>query len=211
LFDSPISAGAQASGLIKWGRADSYSTGSIESQTMVKPLRPPPAKSGSVTLDEHRSEPVPTMLYHFTSSEGLIGIVECEALYATDLAYLNDTEERRHGIRVFERVMDRAKADIVEKEHKALQGLLRRINLAAEAQAFVASFAGQKSLAMYRMYCPPNDGYSLGIPGGRLDGMAKANGFLLHPCIYNLQIQERICEELIDSFIKGFREYEIPC
>jgi hypothetical protein len=36
--------------------------------------------------------------------------------------------------------------------------------------------------------------------------MAKANGFLLHPCIYNLQIQERICEELIDSFIKGFRE-----
>lgn len=151
------------------------------------------------------------MLYHFTSAEGLIGIAQSEALFATDLAYLNDTEERWHGIRLFERVMDRAKGGLEGRQEEVLQGLLQQMKWAAEREAFIASFARQKSLAMYRTYCPSDGGYSLGIRGQRLDEMARVNGFLLHPCIYDPRVQEQICQELIDCFISNFKDHEAYC
>jgi hypothetical protein len=37
-------------------------------------------------------------LYHYTTPDGLIGIVETQTLWATDVFYLNDSEEFALGI-----------------------------------------------------------------------------------------------------------------
>lgn len=43
------------------------------------------------------SEP-PQRLYHYTTAEGLRGIVESKILWATDVRYLNDPLEFNHGL-----------------------------------------------------------------------------------------------------------------
>lgn len=39
---------------------------------------------------------IPSVLYHYTSADGLIGIVRNQRLWATDIEYLNDSEELTH-------------------------------------------------------------------------------------------------------------------
>jgi len=39
---------------------------------------------------------IPPVLYHYTSTDGLIGIVRNQQLWATDIEYLNDSEELTH-------------------------------------------------------------------------------------------------------------------
>ena len=39
------------------------------------------------------TDDVPEKLYHYTNSEGLIGIIKDRALWATNLHFLNDAEE----------------------------------------------------------------------------------------------------------------------
>lgn len=40
----------------------------------------------------------PALLYHYTSTDGLIGILQSGSIWATNLRYLNDVEEFEHGL-----------------------------------------------------------------------------------------------------------------
>lgn len=48
------------------------------------------------------NQPTPSPIWHYTSSHGLLGIVQQRALWASHIAFLNDTEEFRHVISVLE-------------------------------------------------------------------------------------------------------------
>ena len=47
----------------------------------------------SATFTEHLQQPTPKYLYHYTTQEGLLGIVASGSLWATDITYLNDAME----------------------------------------------------------------------------------------------------------------------
>jgi hypothetical protein len=42
-------------------------------------------------------EVLPARVYHYTSTDGLLGILDSGHLWATDLRYLNDTSELHFG------------------------------------------------------------------------------------------------------------------
>lgn len=42
-----------------------------------------------------------TLLYHYTTTDGLLAIVRSKTIWATDLGYLNDSMELEHGLRQF--------------------------------------------------------------------------------------------------------------
>lgn len=42
--------------------------------------------------------PPPSTLYHYTSTEGLLGILASGSIWATDLAFLNDSREMHYGL-----------------------------------------------------------------------------------------------------------------
>lgn len=49
---------------------------------------------------------LPDTLYHYTTVSGLQGILSSSSLYATHIAYLNDAEEMKHGVKQINELMD---------------------------------------------------------------------------------------------------------
>src|SRR5262249_11724987 len=47
----------------------------------------------SPTFAEHLQQPIPEFLYHYTSQEGLLGIIDSSSLWATNIGYMNDATE----------------------------------------------------------------------------------------------------------------------
>jgi hypothetical protein len=47
----------------------------------------------------------PETLFHYTSAQGLVGIIESGEIWATDLAYLNDRMEQEYGIALVRQAM----------------------------------------------------------------------------------------------------------
>ena len=49
---------------------------------------------------EAEAEKPPDILYHYTSAEGLLGIVWTREIWSTNVLYLNDTSELSHATEV---------------------------------------------------------------------------------------------------------------
>jgi hypothetical protein len=45
-------------------------------------------------------------VYHYTDAGGLLGVVSCKCLWASDVWYLNDAQEALYGPDVIERALD---------------------------------------------------------------------------------------------------------
>jgi hypothetical protein len=53
----------------------------------------------SATFAEHLQRPVPEFLYHYTSQDGLLGIISSASLWATNISYMNDATEFHRPLR----------------------------------------------------------------------------------------------------------------
>lgn len=63
---------------------------------------------------------VPPVLYHYTTAEGLLGILNEQAFWATDCEFLNDSSEMRYGLRLLDHTL---REFAVQGEHSlALRG-----------------------------------------------------------------------------------------
>jgi Protein of unknown function (DUF2971) len=163
----------------------------------------------SATLDAALASPLPGPLFHYTSSDGLIGILRARELWASNIAFLNDTKEVEHAV-------DCAKNSIENKlrhgnlnssEVNVLEEMLQYLGKAGK-RYYVASFSEDGDLlSQWRAYCPPGGGYSLGVPSTQLISMAMAQGFTLAPCIYDHTKQYRVVSEFADFFLAKFRAH----
>ncbi len=44
------------------------------------------------------TEEPPSILYHYTTQKGLLGIIQSKTIWATDILYLNDTMELKYAV-----------------------------------------------------------------------------------------------------------------
>ena len=58
--------------------------------------------SKDVPLVDAPKRKAPDVVYHYTTAAGLQGIIDSASLWATDLAYLNDSTEMRYGLEIFQ-------------------------------------------------------------------------------------------------------------
>jgi hypothetical protein len=66
--------------------------------------------------DHMRDEP--HHLFHYTSSEGLLGIVRSRKLYLSDMLASTDQSEIRHGINLVRDVLEEAPSDPISKSFR---------------------------------------------------------------------------------------------
>jgi hypothetical protein len=143
---------------------------------------------------------VPPLLYHYTSVTGFEGIVTSKSIWASAAQFLNDTKEyklamdiaRRHIAAVQEReVLNRDRAKLLGYLHDQCE---RMEDL--EVCIFSLSVEGDL-LSQWRGYCPPNGGYSIGFVGADLREVMTAQGGILAPCVYEIDLQERLVAEAL--------------
>lgn len=131
----------------------------------------------SRALNEHMQKRPEGYLYHYTSAEGLKGILTEKKVWCSPHFYLNDSQENQHFI------------DILRQEAKANYGLgdqtevtrnlelLERVvdsNIEYGKHIYTASFTEKEDdLSQWRAYCPTSGGYCLGIPADHLNKLIK--------------------------------------
>jgi hypothetical protein len=98
--------------------------------------------------------PIPTA-YHYTSVDGLLGIISSESLWLSDYSYLNDSREMAHGAAVLEQSIDeilRQETDAASLQvlHSWKEQLTKFSN-----RVCIASFSEDSdSLPLWRGYGP---------------------------------------------------------
>ena len=155
--------------------------------------------------DEQKTDS-PRVLYHYTSAEGLKGIIESGKLWATSRHHLNDSSEYRYGFEIAEDVLSEERNhNLAERVRQSLNTHLVLLNF------YLTCFCDSANdLSMWRFY--GLKGYSIGFNFSDLASKLKwlppilpidwirsdlPPGLSLVPVIYDQNKQQDLIRNLI--------------
>jgi hypothetical protein len=158
----------------------------------------------SAVFNNHLDAPLPAFLYHYTNGDGLLGIVQTSTLWATHIAYLNDSTEFRGASDMLKEKLKQefdfndTLVDINTLSHRKqvalwLSQVTERLH---SAGLYVVCFcANGDLLSQWRGYAG-SYGYSVGVRTETLATFTKSAGFVLGKCIYEKGVQKAIVDEI---------------
>jgi hypothetical protein len=145
-------------------------------------------------------ETTPTKpLCHYTSQNGLIGILKDKAMWATDAAYLNDSQEFIYAVNLANRYFR-------DRRHKDLRRVMEMSNILEQTEGlidrlpvYVASFSEEPDLlSQWRGYCPSGPGFSVCFAADQMTQVASAKGWKLYKCVYDVDQQLDVIRKLTE-------------
>lgn len=153
-------------------------------------------------------------IYHYTTCEGLFGIVQSQAIWATDVFYLNDSQEFRHGIGLAKDRLKMLRENATDKQMKIdlydLSQHLEELRPGNCKPVYVCSFSEQADvLSQWRAYCR-GGGFAIGFPRELLRREAAKRGFKLNRCIYTPSSQRARIEKAMAEHIDRVRSHHTP-
>ncbi len=106
----------------------------------------------------------PSVLYHYTSMVGLLGIGRSGKIYASDSRYLNDITDSAYVFEFLKDFVDQQVAGTTGEDKKYYQELGSALRTTRMAEVFVASFSEDgDSLSQWRAYSSGGVGFSIGF------------------------------------------------
>jgi hypothetical protein len=158
-----------------------------------------------------QSEP-PEVLYHYTSAEGLSGILKDKLVRATVATYLNDSREYVHGVDIAKDLIKSRLAgqydDLSRDFNSYVEYRLDHANDGNDGRQ-ICVFSLSKNgdlLSQWRGYCPMSGGYSLGFDTKALLPHLERQKFRLAQCEYERKKQKKLVEPVLDEAVKDFRD-----
>ena len=170
----------------------------------------PEVRHGSA-IEELLASPIPERLWHYTSFEGAKGITESKTIRASDVRFLNDSEELVHAKRLLIEIAEEER-DSIEALSPALQLVIKReVDLLFGSwlspnslQVFVACFSESADhLNQWRGYSRGTSGISLGFDVRAIrDTFSRPlTGFA--PCIYDEAQKKHLLRESVLSLFEA--------
>lgn len=164
----------------------------------------------------------PERLYHYTSIEGLKGILESRCFWASRIHFLNDTQEFKYSFDILKKVISEFLERLPKKAlpprtpgqdewlrlfYDTINGMYLESDLLVKTPVCVFSFSPRGDLlSQWRGYCPSGGGYSIGFRTELLIPWLETKKLSLEPCIYDITEQEAIIRNEIirkgDNLIK---------
>jgi hypothetical protein len=146
-------------------------------------------------------------LHHYTSFDGLIGILESRSMWASSIRYLNDGAEFTYAVDLFADALSEAasrRPSVRRVFRMAVHSLLNYDDEsgAGTSGVFVVSFSEHgDTLSQWRAYCPAGAGVSISIDAQDLENLATDQMFRFDRCVYDIEVQRHMVAQLVDSFI----------
>jgi hypothetical protein len=155
----------------------------------------------------------PPILYHYTSMQGLLSIVETGRIRATHIRYLNDwSEAQTLWTFVLKRLHERRDSSKSTEENANLSEIISLAHARRLPSEFVASFSEEgDDLSQWRSYCPGEAGFSIGFSSAALhsqwvsDPAGREPSFVgaqLHKIIYLNESDTSEIDLHIDGIVK---------
>lgn len=162
----------------------------------------------SAVLQSILDQTPPDLLFHYTSGYGLVGMLEKQAIWATNAIHLNDAREMVEASEAAAlSALNLIRRPETPEDERVLLERMEADAGAAAPQVYVASFTSEgDSLEQWRAYCPPMGGYAVGIPSNHLMAVAQEQDFQLIKCVYDHTTKHKIIREVILSFLNEYRE-----
>lgn len=145
-------------------------------------------------------------LFHYTSIDSLLGIVKDKELWATELKYLNDSQEFRYFAELMRERTLVYDAFGDEAEIEAANQLRSWISdwFVDGSLVFTTSFTENGNvLSQWRGYCEHGKGVSLGFDPAAIVACADQASFKLGRCIYDWKRHQSLATEVINRLIKA--------
>ena len=106
----------------------------------------------------------PAVLYHYTSMEGLLGIVQSGKIRASDSRFLNDRTDSTYLFEILRTRIPQRIINTTGADRKYYEDLLAALEKTTIFDVFVASFSEDgDSLSQWRAYSPGGIGFSIGV------------------------------------------------
>jgi Protein of unknown function (DUF2971) len=188
---------------------------------MISTIYDPPSFPKPVPL----SQP----LYHYTNQLGLLGIVENEELWATKIQYMNDSTEFSAIFNMVANRLDSEEHKTPTIPPPSLEGSVTADALRAvcdldlpwslpipSRSMMLRAFAAASSaanvcvvslctngdlLSQWRGYARGDYGYSIGFNAHKLVDFSEKGNFVLRPCVYDTELQNRIVDEICKYYL----------
>jgi hypothetical protein len=143
----------------------------------------------------------PEILYHYTSIEGLMGILESRSIWLSDYQYLNDRREINHGADIIREV---ARKMLKKSNDKLVSKLLEAwiVNLDnIEDRIFIASFSADgDSLSQWRAYGTVALGFKVS------DIAVHVNDIYIQSVEYNEEVQRNLAVTYLNHLCQAYKE-----
>lgn len=146
------------------------------------------------------------ILYHYTSGNGLLGIISSDSLWATNIHFMNDAHEFNHFIKILYNEIESQfvyLGDCCSDQWKEewYDAILSNINNYDLKDTHVVCFSERgDSLSQWRGYCPPGFGYSFGFDKDILENIAEKHKGILSKCIYSEETHIDFAKEKLTDF-----------
>jgi Protein of unknown function (DUF2971) len=145
-------------------------------------------------------------LYHYTSIDSLLSIVKDKSLWATELKYLNDSQELSYFVELMRMKTLVYDAVGLEAEIDATNQLRSWIRdwFVNGALIFTTSFTEKGNvLSQWRGYCEHGKGVSLGFDPAAIVDCADRASFRLGRCIYDQKRHHSLAAEVVNRLVKA--------
>jgi hypothetical protein len=107
---------------------------------------------------------LPAVVYHYTSIDTMLKIVENNCIWATSINYLNDTTEAEHYTGLIRRHIGDYVLSHKDTNPQIFDRILNEPRRSFEDRPYVASFSGMDDhLPQWRSYCPQGNGVAIGF------------------------------------------------
>lgn len=139
-------------------------------------------------------------VYHYTDSNGLLGIIQNQFFFATNASFLNDRYELEYGKAVFiEDLRKRFEQNNKEEDKEVINKLITSVESINGSNYFTVCFSAHNDdLNQWVKYGDGGKGFCLGFKTKWLDDFFGPYSNVL-PVIYKKDIQLRIVKQLIDE------------
>ncbi len=160
-------------------------------------------------------------LYHYTSQKGLLGIINDNNLWMTNIFYLNDSEEFTHTTKLIISIVKNHNKEITGKieagtstqresdllrKFREIERVLNDFISEGLSESYVFSLSNDgDTLNQWRGYCPEEGGFSIGFDYNKLSSIIDTlnnNGnserYEIKRCLYEEEEQLKKLESLVD-------------
>jgi hypothetical protein len=158
----------------------------------------------------------PEILYHYTDANGLKGILESAALWATDVRFLNDPSEFRYGGGLVDSMLQTlGNFDVGDDSHRAFySGCIEAFSSASSGdgqQLYTTSFCEQGNLlSQWRAYGARGGGYAVGFHTGWIKAAISGWRYAeLGRVEYDSRQQENVIFRVLKDALKKMEEAKI--
>lgn len=176
-------------------------------------VTPPPPLRSRRTPEERRARlKPPAVLYHYTTTQGFIGILESQRLWAGDARQMNDADELVYARQVAARVARKLLSDT--SFGVAAPGRLLLQDVANESYKFwewdryfvVCLSEHSDQLSQWRAYAGDGLGYAIGLRSSANFSTGFTRPVVLERVIYDAAEQDHLVEQLLRDSVRTAEE-----